>query len=191
MQYLKIRGSVVVLAMLLMGLPGVASATTGTSPAGTTYTGTVHAVSLGHLELHNPAANIKCTHTLHGNVIGHGSTNTLTVQLIETRLTNCTEGWTVTANSPGHLEIHHTNGFDGTVTSKGATYTAVNDAIGITCRYKTENTSIGTFTGGSPALIDINGSLPFHSGSIFCGSGASAVTGTLELASPTALYVDA
>jgi hypothetical protein len=176
-----------------------ASATTITSN-GVLYTGTIHAVSVGHVELHNPAANLKCNSTITGTIETHSDVGTAHGPIDEWTFSNCTEAWTFTVNAPGWLEIHtdasDPNGTtgNGTVTSTGATITGTNDTIGITCRYKTNATDMGTLTGsrttdGTP-ILHIEASIPFHSGSIFCGSGASAWTGTYEITTPMNLDVD-
>jgi hypothetical protein len=62
--------------------------------------------------------------------------------------------------------------------------------FGISCRYSTNNTTIGTLTSGSPATVDLAANIPFHSGSVFCGSGATTLTGSYKLTSPSSLFVD-
>jgi len=88
----------------------------------------------------------------------------------------------------GSIFFHWTSGYNGTVTSSGMTVEKTR--FGITCRYATSNTTIGTITGGSPATLDASGSLPFHSGSPLCGEGATTSTGSYKLTSPSTLLVD-
>ena len=190
MKYLKILGLLAVAASAMMAFAGSASATTLTAPAGTTYTGEIVAENeTGHVRLHNPAANIECSSTVKGTVTGHGASVTAEGEISTLDFTPCTGNWTVTGNIGGTL-IAHTG---GAITSTGATVTAVNDSLGITCRYATNATSIGTLTGATSstthATLDISASIPFHSGSIFCGSGASAWTGNYTVTTPKGLVI--
>jgi hypothetical protein len=190
MKYVKILGLLAVAAAALMAFAASASATTVTTGTGGETTPTIHAVSEGHAILENPNANIECASTVEGTVTSHGTGVTTVGHITSLTFTGCTSGWTVTVNSPGSLEIHWTSGYDGTLTSSGATITAVLHTIfgDITCRYVTNATHIGTVTGGNPATLHIEGSIPFHSGSGFCGEGASRWTGSYTTTS--ALYVD-
>jgi len=69
----------------------------------------------------------------------------------------CTTTTDTLAN--GTLEVHHESGTDnGTVTSSGSEVTI--RFLGVSCRYKTNNTDIGTLTGGNPATLDIEAIVP-------------------------------
>jgi hypothetical protein len=61
---------------------------------------------------------------------------------------------------------------------------------GTTCRYKSENTAIGTLTGGTPATIDIEGKLLPDGGSPLCGEELYPLTGSFKVTSPSSLFVD-
>jgi hypothetical protein len=189
MKHLKILGLAAVAAMGLLSLVGTAAATTLTSPTGTVYTGTLKAQNEnGHATFHNPVARIECNVGLEGSIGQHGVGVTAAGNVSSLTFTNCTNSWHKTTNVGGTLEIHSTGGYNGTVTSTGATFTSTR--FGIECRYVTNQTDIGTLTGGSPATIHIKASIPFHSGSTFCGSGATPLTGSIAVTSPTSLYVD-
>jgi hypothetical protein len=189
MRYIKMLGLLAVAAAALMAFAGTASATTITSPTGNPYTGTIQATTHGgHAVLHNPIAKIECHSTVHGHVESHGTTVTAKGLITSLTFINCTNSWHVTTNTPGTLEIHWTSGYNGTLTSTGATVTSTR--FGIECRYVTSNTHIGTLTGGSPATLHIQGSIPFHSGSSFCGEGATQWTGSYQVTSPSSLYID-
>ena len=129
----------------------------------------------------------------HRSVSTHGSGVTVSGPISALSFTGCTGTWTVSVTNGGSLEAHATGGGNATLTSSAATVVAVNDSLGITCRYKTENTDIGTLTGAasstSHATLDISASIPFHSGSIFCGSGASAWTGSYTVTTPKGAIV--
>lgn len=183
-------------AAILLVAPAIASATTPTSPAGTGYTGKIHASSEGHVVIDNPFAKIECASTLQSEVKAHGYGEDLSLPLSSLSFTGCTNNWTATVDSAGTLEIHPIAGTrNGTVTWSGATITFSHGGSGINCRYKTENTDIGTLTGssatGGTATVDLSGALPFDGGSIFCGSGTTAVTGSYSVGTPDYLDVDA
>jgi hypothetical protein len=165
-----------------------------TSPAGTIYEGKLHASSEGHVSIDNPIAVINCASTLEGEAKGQGAGEPVSVPLSSITFTGCTNSWAPTVTSAGSLEIHSITGSsNGTVTWSGATISFTR--FGITCRYKTENTDIGTLTAskttGATATIDLSGGLPFHSGSGLCGESATSLTGSLSVVTPDYLDVDA
>ncbi len=167
---------------------------TPTSPAGTTYEGKLHATSEGHVTIHNPIAKIECSSTLEGEVKGQGAGEPIGIPLTSMTFTGCTNSYHVTVISPGSLSVHAIAGSkNGTVTWSGATIDTTR--FGVNCRYKTENTHVGTLTGskatGATATIDLSGGIPFHSGSGLCGSSATSLTGSLSVATPDYLDVDA
>ena len=172
-------------SILWMAMAGTAAASTLTSPAGTVYTSTISAEGEGHVVLDNPIAKIECASTVSGSVESHGASVTAGGKITSLAFTGCTNSWHVTVVSAGSLEVHATSGANGTLTSSGATVEATR--FGVTCRYATNNTDIGTFTGGSPATLDISASIPFHSGSFLCGAGATSWTGSYEVTTPTSL----
>jgi hypothetical protein len=189
MKYVKMLGLLAVVASSLMAFAGIASADEATSPKGSTYSGSISAQSEGHVVLDNPIAKIECPSTVSGDIESldkagenvFGEFNSLTFN-------NCTDSWHVTVAFAGNFSVNATGGFDGEASSSGATVEATR--FGITCRYSTSGTKIGTLTGGSPATLHINAKIPFHSGSVFCGTGSTAWTGNYEVTSPTSLYID-
>lgn len=192
MKHLRILGPALAVAVVaaMLALTAVASATTVTSPAGTTYTGTIVATNEnGHVKLQNPAAVIECSFEVEGTVSTHGSGVTAEGGG-SVKFSACTNGWTKTTNAGGTITAHWTSGSNGILTSSGATITSVNDNLGITCRYTTNATQLGTVTGGKPATVDIEAAIPFHSGSVFCGSGSVALTGSVVVTTPSELYLD-
>jgi hypothetical protein len=192
MKYVKVLGLLAAAVAALMAFAGTASATQITSPTGTLYTGTVHAVSEGHVVLHNPIAKIECESTVDIGSLTHGVGVTAKGTISSLSFTGCTNSWHVTVVTGGELEIHpDTPGggqYDGTLTSSGATVESTR--FGVNCRYSTSNTEIGTLTGGAHATLSISAAIPFHNGSPLCGSGATSWTGSYTIDSPTSLYVD-
>jgi hypothetical protein len=182
--------AITVLGLAVVFLLGVssASATSITAPTGTVATPTIKAESEGHVELHNPIAKIACVSSFEGAVESHGTGKSASGKISALSFTACTDSWHVTVAASGTFSINHTSGYNGDVFSSSATVETTR--FGITCRYATSNTTVGTLTGGSSATIDIVASIPFHSGSVFCGAGATSWTGSYKLTSPTALYVD-
>jgi len=185
---LKILGLAATISAALMALAGSAAATTvTTTTGGAASTPTIHLVNEGaHVVFANSIANIECNSTLEGSVASHGAGVTVKVSLTSLSFTNCTNSWHYTTVKPGALEFHWTSGHNGTVTWTGALITSTR--FGVTCNYETNNTQIGTITGGNPATIDIQASIPIAAGSSFlCGSGNSKWEGSY--ATTSALYI--
>lgn len=171
--------------------PSAASATGITSTEGATPM--IKAGGEGHVVFDNPVGKIECVSSFDAKVESHGESTTAGASMSSLSFTNCTSSWHVTVVSPGSLSIHAIGaGPSGTVTSSGATIEAT--AFGITCRYATNNTHVGTLTGtyvtGEEATLDLQAAIPFHSGSILCGSGTAAWTGSYKVSSPGVLDVD-
>ena len=190
MKYFKIFGLIAAAVAALMVFVGTASATTVTAPAGSAYTGSIRLLSEGHVAIDNPIAAISCNSEIEvSNIESHGAGVTAKGPLSWFSFFNCTNSWEVTVLSAGSLEFHSTGGGNATVTSSGATLVATR--LGITCRYATSNTDIGTVTGAatftSHATLDISAAIPFHSGSGLCGSGSTTWTGAYKVLNPTGL----
>lgn len=188
---LKVHGLLALAVLTTMALGASANGTTVTS-GGSLYTGTIKAANeIGHINLHNPLADIECSVSVEAAVSSHGSAVTAEMPLGHMTFTGCTN-WVVTVNSAGSWSAHTIAGSsNATLTSSGTTISAKNIATGTTCNYTTNNTDIGTLTGSNTtkatATLDISASIPFHGGSIFCGAAASALTGTLLIATPDSL----
>ena len=174
---LKTLGLLVLSMTALMAFAASAYATTVTSPTGTVATGEEEeSTSEGHVAFHNPIAKIECNARLTGRIEGHGSGVTATGPVTSFTFTNCTNSWHVTVVSNGSLIAHYKSGYNATITSNGATVEATR--FGVSCRYITSNTSLGTATGGNPTTMHIEAAIPFHSGSGLCGAGSIAYTGS-------------
>jgi hypothetical protein len=187
---LKTVGLLAVAAAALMAFAGTAAATKITSPTGTTSTANGKVVSEGHVVLDNPIAKIECQGTAESKVESHGGAGVPAKgNLTSLTFTNCTNSWHVTTVSGGSSSINHTSGYNGSIVTTGATIEATR--FGITCRYATNNTALGTVTSGSPATVDIIAAIPFHSGSILCGEGATTLTGSLKGSTSTGMFIDA
>ena len=196
MKYLKILGLLAVAAAALMAFGGTASATTvKTSTSGAAATPTIHAVNEnGHVKLENPISKIECSSTVEGTVTSHGPEVTAIGHISVLNFTGCTNEWHVTtielpeANHPtGTLEVHWTSGHNGILTSSGTRVDATR--FGVTCVYETVATKIGTVTGGNPATLDIEASIPINTklSSFLCGTSPSKWEGNYSTTS--ALYV--
>jgi hypothetical protein len=193
MNHQRLSNILIATAIALLSCTGLASAATPTSPAGTGYKGKLHASSEGQVVLDNPIATIQCNSTLEGEVEGSGTGQPISVLLTSFNFTNCANSWHMTTVSPGTLKVESIAGTNnGTVKSSGMTFEATR--FGITCRYKTENTDIGTLTAskatGGTATIDLSIALPFHSGSFLCGEGATTTTGSYTVGTPDYLDID-
>ena len=194
MKYVKMLGLLAVAAAAMMAFAGVASATTVTSPAGTTYTSTVKA-SAGSTELHGEAFSVSCaSSTVEGKVESHGAGITIGGNIDSLVFASC--NFPVTVLKAGSLEVHEKqggNGFVGTLTSTGAEIT-IHGPFGINCLYKTNATDIGTLTGSgttkATAKLDIDSSLiPRTGDSAFCGANGEW-TGSYTVNTPDYLDVE-
>lgn len=190
MSYIKILGLLAVAAAAMMAFAASASATSvSTTTGGAAETPTIHAVNEGgHVTLTNALANIECQSTVEGKVESHGAGVTAKGTLQWLLFTGCTNSWHVTEANPGSLEVHYTSGHNGTLTSSGSLVKATR--FGVNCNYETNNTSIGTVTGGNPATLHIEASIPLAAGSSpLCGSGNAKWSGAYVTTS--ALYIKA
>lgn len=192
MKFLKMPGLFALAALSLMAFTPGAGATTFTSPAGTAYTGEIIFVSEGHITIHNPIVKIECESVaVQKKVETHGSGVTGQSSLTSLAFAPCTNNWHVTQVSPGALEVHHLVGTNnGTVTSSGMTLEATR--FGVICRFITNNTDIGTLTGGNPATMHLEGALALHTNSSpLCGPGPFKLTGAYKVNTPASLFISA
>lgn len=178
MKYVKILGLLAVAAAALMAFTASASATVVTGPGGET-TPTIHAVpESGHVSLHNSIVNIECNSTVEGHITTHGATETASGPIDSLSFFDCTNEWVVDVNVLGTLEAHTTSTAGhgaATLTSNGTKVTATR--AGLSCIYETNNTDIGTVTGGTQATLAISASIPRVGGSFLCGGGTAQWTG--------------
>jgi hypothetical protein len=193
MKYAKMLGLLAVAAAALMAFAGTASATL-TNPTGTVLNqgAKIHAVNHGGHVILDPASlpAIECASTVEGEVSTAGGTSGKVTSLtFGSPVGTCTDSWHVTTAAAGTLTVQgdgKAGTYNGTLFSSGATVTATR--FGIECRYVTNNTHIGTVTGGNPATLKIEALIPFHGGSSFCGEGATAWVGNYQTTAP--LYID-
>ncbi len=195
MKHLKLLGLLAVAAAALMAFAASASATTvTTTTGGSAATPVIHAVNEnGHVKLANAIATIECSSTAEGKVEEHGDrivnevTRTDAFGKIETlTFTGCTNSWHVTTEKPGTLSVDWTSGHNGTLSSSGALVKTTRFLV--PCNYETNNTKVGTVTGGNPATLDIEASIPIAAGSSeLCGKGNAKWEG--NYISTTELYV--
>jgi hypothetical protein len=199
MKHVKILGLLVMAAASLMAFASSASAVPVlTSPAGTDYTGTIH-LTLEHGTSFLVKAGIEntCTEaTIHGTVIVNNATEaeaSLTGGTPPTGLhfgsasTPCTQDTNVI--NPGKLTINDA----GEAFLKESRTEFKITSLGISCFYGAETGSvkIGTFTGGTPAKLDVNTTTVQReagSNTFFCASAATWV-GTFVVTTPATLLL--
>jgi hypothetical protein len=186
MKYVKMLGLLAVAAAALMAFTGVASATTLTSPSGTTYTSTI-AATAGATSLHGPFTTVTCQKsTVEGQVESHGAGVTAGGSISTLDFSECNFPVKVLKN--GSLEVHATSGGNGTLTTSGAEITIETSIAN--CLFTTKSTDVGTLTGGTTAVLDINSAgIPRTGHSIFCGSSGTW-TGSYTVNTPDTLLVD-
>jgi uncharacterized oligopeptide transporter (OPT) family protein len=175
MKRFKILGLLAVAATATMAFAASAPADyVSTTTGGAAATPAIHAVSEnGHLTLTNPIATISCDSTAEGQVTLHGAGAVVGVPFHHLLFTGCTNSWHVTPEYRGELEVKWTSGHDGTVIWNGARIQTTR--VGLICVYEALGIHIGTLTGGSPATLHIETSLPINQemSSPLCGSSAS------------------
>lgn len=186
MNYLKMLGLVACItgALTIFAVP--ASATTLTSPAGTTYTGAIKATS-GVIELHGSFITVKCeSSSFEGNVSQHGSGVTVKIPLSFLRLFPC--NFPLTVLSYGNIEWHGTGNGNATVTWNAFELTVETSIAN--CIFSGNSVDLGTFTGGSPPKFHLfSAGIPRTGHSIFCGS-SGVLTGSYTITTPGTLLAD-
>lgn len=196
MKHLKLFGLLAVAAAALLAFAASATATTVTDSAGGT-TPTFHWLSEDspstsgvHMLTHNEVADIECNSTAEGKIESHGSGVTAKGNLSALSFSSCTGGWAVTVLNKGSLEFHTTSTSGhgtATLTWNGAKLRWCFFGCNfVECVYETNNTDIGTVTGGNPATLHLSAAIPFVEGDPICGeeqtfwTGAYTTTGTLK-----------
>ena len=170
MKHIKMLGLLVMAAAALMAFASSASAAPVlTSPAGTDYTGEIHATLEGGTATLKAGIEDTCTES---TAIVKVETNTAehaAGPITEGGLTfgKCTQDTTVI--NPGRLTIDD----KGTVFTEGSRVEVKVTSLGITCFYgaETAKVDIGTLTFGTPATLDVTATeLQRESGSntFFC-----------------------
>jgi hypothetical protein len=210
MRNLKMLGLLAIAGAALMAFVGTASATTLTSPTGTSYTGIVTAESHGTTSLHGAFVTVSCAKShVEGKIEKHGVGVTVSGKISTLSFTEC--NFPVTVVKPGSLEVHAINTTPsgsnptihtcttayctGTLTSTGAEI-KIHTSIG-ECIFTTSNTDIGEITPtndtGGHATFDIGthgtGVIPRTGGSFFCGS-TGQWTGSYTVTTPSTLWID-
>ena len=186
MKYAKMLGLLAVAVTALMAFAGVASATTLTSPAGTTYTSTIKATST-ESSLDGAFVTVTCAHSaVEGKVESHGAASTAGGKISSLTFSSC--NYPTTVKKAGSLEIHGLGGGNGTLTSTGAEI-EIATSVG-TCIFTTSATDVGTLTGGTTAKLDIaSAKIPRTGGNFLCGS-TGTWTGSYTVNTPDTLLVD-
>jgi hypothetical protein len=180
MRHLKSLGLLAAVAAV-MALAGTASATTLTSPEGTTYTGEFILTSTNS-KWHGPFVTVECSHSgIKGTVKTHGSGG-VGVTVSSLTFTGC--NYTTHVKAGGSLDINSSNG----VSSTGAAV-EIQTSVG-TCVFTTNGTTLGSVTEGSGSTLDVNSAkIPKTGGSFLCGSSGTW-TGSYSLTTPGSAWVD-
>ncbi len=170
---------------------GIFPGTTITSPTGTVATPTLKAETEGgHFTLANPIANINCASAFEGKVESHGAESAASGKLSSLSFTGCTNSWHVTTVTPGEFMTEWTSGYNGTISSTGMKFDTTR--LGITCVYETSATKLGAITGGTPATVHLEASIPLNAkeSNGLCGTESSKLEGNYKLTTPESLFVD-
>jgi hypothetical protein len=189
MKYIKMLGLLVMAAAALMALAGTASATVLEGSGGNLPKGTKIEMTGTNVILKAGFATIECSHSeidgTTSNAGGAGETVSMTVS--NWTIIECNAG--VTTIRKGTTVKHHSSGSNGTWTSTEWEWTVAKN--GVSCTYGTPTaTSLGTLSGGSPAVLNASASLTRVSGGFLCANPASW-TAKYTVTSPNPLYVTA
>jgi hypothetical protein len=172
MKYIKMLGLLAVAAAAFMAFAGTASATVLKSGGTTLGSGTKIESTGTNAVLKAGFATIECAHSeVDGKTSNTGGASETVEGAISTlSFKECNA--TVNVLKKGSLIVHHTSGSNGTVTSQGAEVTV---AIGSTsCTYGTPTaTSIGTLSGGGPAVLNASANLERVAGGFLCANPAT------------------
>ncbi len=191
MKHLKMFGLAALAAALMAFVAvGTASATIIENGGGKLATGAlITAESEGTTELHPPIGSINCKKShVEGKTSneGGGTGVNVTGNIEALSFSECNA--TVTVLQKGTLSIAWTSGSNGTLSGTGQQVTVV--YLGFHCIFSTNNTKLGTVTGGTTATLDIEATIPRTGGSsgAFCGSTAQW-TGSYSVSTPDTLNV--
>lgn len=195
MKYLKIASLV---AAGLMAIVASASATTITSPAGTTYTGAIKAESQLRIQIHTAAADW-CFSKFELSVESHGAGVTVKGPVSSYSVFNCENNTTFTILKPGSFEVHtqkEAEDSHGRLTWTGAEMTTVGHSVfgTIDCTYQISPSFNATITGSKVVgeiarRVDMIAPWQFVKGSAFC-SKAMEWTAEYDFTSPKYIDVD-
>ncbi len=197
MKYLKISGLAVLAVAALMTFAAGASATSLTSPLGTTYTGVVQAETAGEMIVHGTVES-RCKSTFEWEVNGHGPGAPVKGPVNAFYLLECSGGTSVVPLKLGTFQLHtrtKSADGDGTLTWTGAEFAYKTSPPTIECRYgfESQNADVGILTGSistsGTARVDIDAILIRVGGSPFCPI-TSKWTAEYEITSPDYLDVD-
>lgn len=186
MKNLKLLCLTAIVAAAFTALTAPASATTPTSPEGTTYTGTVKGES-SNVTLDGAFVTVQCGHTTaEASVSQHGPSVTAGSKVTSLTLSEC--NYNVTVSSGGTTEVHA----NGAYTSTGISAT-VHTSVG-SCVFTTNATRLGTgtdteATGGNAEIDFESAKIPRTGGNFLCGASGT-LTGSFTVTSPSTLFLD-
>jgi hypothetical protein len=188
MNHLKMLCIAALALAAAMAFASPAFATFATSPAGTTYTGTL--AGSGSATFHNSVGTISCNAEVEGAIESHGPSVTGKGKATKWQYINCSNG-TIESLATGTIEIHSAGKGVGTITSSGTQARAL--MFGIECIYQTESTDLGVVTDSSitkgTATLDLSATILRTGGSFFCGSTAT-LTGVALVTTPDQIFID-
>jgi hypothetical protein len=154
MKFTTYSAALAILATMAFAASASATSVT-TSTGGAAATPAIHAVNEnGHIFFENAWITVPCSSTLEGDIESHGAGLPASGAIDHLTFTGCTNSWHVTTINPGSFSITHTSGHNGTLVSNGARIEMTR--FGIKCVYETNNTHLGTLTGGNPATLHID-----------------------------------
>ncbi|HEU4738449.1 MAG TPA: hypothetical protein VFS54_05125 [Solirubrobacterales bacterium] len=174
MKNLKTFGFAIAVATALMVFAASASATTLTSPAGTTYTGAVKAESIleGLYVYINGKIEQTCDAEFEWKAESHGAAATVNGAVTAFSLSEC--GLKITLLKPGSSEVHTLS--EGSAGAGSLTWNGVEATmpiLGLDCVYELEKPYVAIIkgsknAGGKTSLVDFEAHWRYLKGSPFC-----------------------
>jgi hypothetical protein len=190
MKNLKRLSFAAMTAVALAALVGSAAANpVVTSPANVEYTGTVTATAEGSVLVQAVVANFTCTTSTLGGKVETNNTTKASGKLTTVDFSGC-DG-TFHPAATGSFEIVPTGATgSGQGIFKGSGTELTVATLGVSCVYGTAaGTTLGTLTGGNPAILIINAQLPKISGGFLCANPAS-MSGSYSITTPKPMLID-
>jgi hypothetical protein len=195
MKHIKMLGLAVVAMAAFMAFASSASATPAlTSPAGTEYTGELHATMKTGTSglLQAGFANITCTESTVAGKVEKNVTNTASGKIATLTFAKCNATVDVLKLGSLHIATKDDGTNSGTVSGSGSEVTV--STLGTSCVYGTgTETLLGTAKGSasptSAAEMSLSGTLPKISGGFACANPAKW-TASYVLTKPVPLFID-
>jgi hypothetical protein len=195
MKYTRFLSLAAISVVAVMALGATASATTLTSPSGTTYTGAIKLENGSRISITSELwgfGSYECTGWRHEfKVETHGAAVTAGGKVTNTEIFPCSQPG-ITIVSPGAFEIHSTGTTgSGTLTWTGLKFILDETLVG-KCVFEPAVIDLGTLEGSNitkgKAKVTFSTAIPISQVNPFCGTNAT-LEGSFVVTTPSTLEV--